>query len=143
MHDNSIRISTSEGEFKSRYLIDASGQSSLMARRAGTKSFLRGLGKCASFIHYESVSSPKALEQFVQGDILATLTDNQCWAWAIPLPGQRLSLGIVTKDGEVAQDPEAELSNFIHDTPMITEILEGSSSSLSDLNQRHFQRWQS
>ncbi len=125
--NESIQISTSEGEFKSRYLIDASGQSSLMARRAGTKSFLRGLGKCASFTHYESVSSQKALEQFEQGDILVTLTDNQCWAWAIPLPGQHLSLGVVTKDGEVAQDPETELSNFIQHTPMITEILEGSS----------------
>ena len=125
--NESIQISTSAGEFKSRYLIDASGQSSLMARKAGTKSSLRGLGKCASFTHYERVSSPKALEQFGQGDILVTLTNNQCWAWAIPLPDQRLSLGVVTKDGEVAQDPETELSNFIQQTSIINEILEGSS----------------
>jgi len=33
----------------------------------------------------------------------------------------------VTKDVEVAQDPETEFSNLIKHTPMITETLEGSS----------------
>jgi flavin-dependent dehydrogenase len=42
--NESILISTSEGEFKSRYLIDANSQSSLMARRAGIKSFFAGFG---------------------------------------------------------------------------------------------------
>ncbi len=38
----------------------------------------------------------------------------------------------MTKDVEVAQDPETELSNLIKHTPMITETLEGSSRCAPD-----------
>jgi len=57
------------------------------------------------------------------------LTPNQGWGWAIPLTGDRLSVGIVTKDGQPVPDAEAALEGYFTAAPLLQSLLLGAEQS--------------
>lgn len=124
--DTHVRVDCGEETFQTRYLIDATGQDALSARRQQRRRLLRGFGKCATFTHFADVRSPAALEAFHRGDIIILVLQTSCWGWAIPLPGHRLSLGVVTRDGTPVPDKERALPDFVSRFPRLQSILEGS-----------------
>lgn len=125
-----VRVFGNWGQTDCRYLVDASGQQSLMSRMQGTKSRIRGLGKCGTFTHFQNVSSLAARDIFRDGDILLLMTKCQGWGWAIPLPGDRLSLGVVIKDdGQPVLPPDRLLGDYIEASPILKSILDGANQS--------------
>jgi len=79
--------------FHSRYLIDASGQSRLLARRNEAVVPYTQFGACAVYTHFDNAHTEQLGPDF---DIRIMLRPDG-WGWIIPLPGKRLSVGIVAK----------------------------------------------
>ena len=109
-----------------RYLIDASGQQALLAKKRRRRTWIRGLGKYASFTHFSNVKSPTAARVFKDGDILLLILPQKQWAWAIPLPGQRLSIGVVAHDGGPVISGEESFHSLLQPSPLLRELLAGA-----------------
>jgi flavin-dependent dehydrogenase len=92
-NEHSAWVKTRTGNFTGRYLIDSSGQSRLLARRNDAVSPYSRFGACAVYTHYENAHTEMLGPDF---DIRIMLRPG-CWGWIIPLPNQRLSVGIVAK----------------------------------------------
>ncbi|MEN9580229.1 MAG: hypothetical protein RJA70_3238 [Pseudomonadota bacterium] len=92
-------------ELRCKLLIDASGQSSFLARRFGERVHDEQLKNAAVFTHYESAAPGPG---DVPGDIQVILSGGGWW-WHIPLPGCS-SLGYVNRAavlGGLGRAPEA------------------------------------
>ena len=124
--EDRVRITTAEGNFSCRYLVDATGQNRLMTRQHGSRKFVRGMGSCATFTQYSGVTSPRARETFKTGDILLMLTAETSWSWLIPLPGNRLSVGQVLRDGMPIEKPDIAYARLLAGSPVLREILAGA-----------------
>jgi flavin-dependent dehydrogenase len=79
-----------------RYLIDASGQSRLLARQLGAVKPYRSFGSAAIFTHYQGLGDA-ALQEMGPGNEIRIVLRPEGWGWLIPLPNRRLSVGIVSK----------------------------------------------
>lgn len=86
-------VKTRDGHFTGRYLIDASGQSRLLARRRDAVAPYTEFGHCAVYTHFEDARTDVMGPDY---DIRIMLQP-EGWGWIIPLPDNRLSVGIVAK----------------------------------------------
>lgn len=121
-----VTLRCGDKQFRGRYLIDASGQNAVLARTTLGRHWVRGMGRYATFTHYHQVNSDLARETFAQGDI-QVLMNPTGWAWLIPLPGNKLSVGVVHKDGQVVGKPETDFKEFLLSSPFTGRILRGAS----------------
>jgi flavin-dependent dehydrogenase len=86
-----LRDDGAETTVAARWVIDASGQGSFLARRLELRATAPDLRKVAHFAHFErSRRHPGRRE----GDITIVL-GRGCWFWHIPLSGDRVSVGCV------------------------------------------------
>jgi flavin-dependent dehydrogenase len=92
-----VRVDTREGRFTGRFLVDASGQSRLLARRHGTATPYECFGNSAVFTHFTGLRDAAVAELAPANDIRIVLRP-EGWGWVIPLSGRRLSVGLVSKD---------------------------------------------
>ncbi len=88
-----VRVRTSSGEFRSRVLIDASGQSSIVGRHLGTRRTLPDLCRVAYFQHFEDVDRR---EGAIGGHPIIVMCE-EGWFWMIPLDATRTSIGLVMR----------------------------------------------
>lgn len=123
---DSVAVSTADAQVKARYFVDATGQGALLSRIRGARRWVRGIGRCGTFTHFANVRSQAAREAFSDGDILLILCPNDAWAWAIPLPGGKASIGVVHKDGSQVQSPGIAFDHFLEGCPWLRSILEGA-----------------
>jgi flavin-dependent dehydrogenase len=102
-------------------LLDASGQSSLLAGRLGLREMDRDLKNFAVFSHYEGATRYSGAEE---GDISIVLVPEGWW-WVIPLKGDRTSVGLVLPSRTLrGQKPnEAYFDEQIAQTPFLRERL--------------------
>lgn len=76
-----------------RVIVDATGQSALIARRLELKSDEPELKKASIFTHFEGGVRDGGIDE---GATLILHTSNQdSWFWYIPLPDDRVSVGVV------------------------------------------------
>ncbi len=85
------RSQGTETTYQARLLIDASGQSSLLAGRLGLREMDQELKNFAVFSHFEGASRHTGE---AEGDISVVLVPDGWW-WVIPLRGNRTSVGLV------------------------------------------------
>ncbi len=94
----------SETTFEAQVLIDASGQSSLLAGRLGLREMDRDLKNFAVFSHYEGATRYSGE---AEGDISVVLVPGGWW-WVIPLRNNRTSVGLVGPSSRLrGQKPDA------------------------------------
>jgi flavin-dependent dehydrogenase len=87
-----VLIKSRDGRsFRCRYLVDASGPSSLLARSLTLREPLPGLNKVALFSHFEGVPRRTGKSE---GDIVILWSENG-WFWIIPFTGGITSVGAV------------------------------------------------
>lgn len=104
LEDGDIRLSIRSGsetqQVRGRYLIDATGQSTVLGRHLKTRKNFDdpSLQKVAYFGHFENVDRNNAL---AEGDISMVLAD-EAWFWMIPIDSTRVSIGMVL-DAAVAR----------------------------------------
>ncbi len=97
-----VAVTTTAGEARGRYLIDATGQDALLARRARSVEPLKDFGIGAVFCHFDGLAPEIAAELASTGNIHVLLVD-EGWAWLIPLHGGRLSCGVVSRKTGVTE----------------------------------------
>jgi len=113
------------GSVRARYAIDATGQDALFGRRQRTVETLDRFGRCASFTTFGSVRSATARRLVGNGDIGILLVDGG-WMWLIPLPGDRVSCGIVERTPRAGTSAEGVLDGAISGSPLLTEVFDGA-----------------
>ncbi|HEY5376164.1 MAG TPA: NAD(P)/FAD-dependent oxidoreductase [Polyangiaceae bacterium] len=111
----------SETAFHAQLLIDATGQSSLLAGRLGLREMDKELKNFAVFSHFEGASRYQGNEE---GDISVVLVPEGWW-WVIPLRNNRTSVGLVGPSRNLrGQKPdEAYFEAQIAQTPFLRERL--------------------
>jgi len=91
LDDGDVRIEARSGEVRARWLIDASGQATVVGRHLNTRQVLPHLKKIAYFGHFRNVKR-------LPGDKAGYPTIVMCdegWFWIIPLDPVRTSIGLV------------------------------------------------
>ena len=116
----------SEGEsIRARYLVDASGHRALLARQLRALVPLRDFGRAAVFGHHDNLGDDALAFIGSQGNV-EVLRVEEGWAWAIPLQGRRLSVGVVTTQGPI--EPSL-LARTIERSPLLRRLTAGTSST--------------
>lgn len=77
----------------SRVVVDATGQSSLIARRLGMKTIEPQLKKASIYTHFENGVRDKGRDE--GATLILHTSDKDSWFWYIPLPDNRVSVGVV------------------------------------------------
>ena len=118
-----VTVRTDSGDaITARYLVDATGQDAFLGRRARTIRPIYGFGIGAAYAHYGELRSDVREELEARGNIkILILPDG--WAWLIPLPGGRLSVGRVSRQQGVSD----QLVDDLHATsPVLRRLTEGA-----------------
>ncbi|HEY3668631.1 MAG TPA: NAD(P)/FAD-dependent oxidoreductase [Polyangiaceae bacterium] len=111
----------SETPFHAQMLIDATGQSSMLAGRLGLREMDQELKNFAVFSHFEGATRYSGEHE---GDISVVLVPEGWW-WVIPLRNDRTSVGLVGPSRNLrGQKPdEAYFKAQIAQTPFLRERL--------------------
>ena len=100
LSDGDVRVLCDTGEIRARWLIDASGQGTLVGRHLGSRKTADEphLRKAAYFNHFTNVHRAPGRRG---GHPLIVMVD-EGWFWMIPLDEQRTSVGLVM-DAEISR----------------------------------------
>lgn len=125
-----VSLVSDKSEYRSRYLIDATGRGALMGRKAKAISRIQNLGKFAVYTHFEKIQpSAEADELFRSGNIYVPVVDIG-WIWIIPLAGRRLSVGLVVQKQHPKDcDIEELLRRYLAASPLLSRLLAGAEQS--------------
>ncbi len=141
-----VRVATEGHHFQARYLIDATGRSALMGRRARNLQRIETLGRFALYSHFGSLKGPLADELYSSGNIWILMVDIG-WLWVIPLPRRQASIGLVVRHKKPpGVDQETLFRRYLAASPRITGLLRGtkqlwpvrSEANFSYLNRRRY-----
>lgn len=124
--DDQVRVRTASGAYRGRYIVDATGQGRLMARRAKAIKPFKEFGIAAAFQHFDDVDNDA---MGGEGDIRIMMRP-EGWGWVIPLPNRRLSIGVVTqKKGATAEMVE----DYTAMSPLIRRWTAGAAATSPQL----------
>lgn len=91
-----VRVALESGTEQGRYFIDATGQDRLIAKKLRSGRAYEHFGKAAAFTHFSDLG-PAARAEFEPDNDIRIVVIPDGWLWAIPLPGARLSVGLVSR----------------------------------------------
>jgi flavin-dependent dehydrogenase len=122
-----VDIATDKGQYRCRYLVDATGRNALMGRKQRSISRIENLGRFAVYSHFEKVpAGEEADELFRTGNIYVPVVDIG-WIWIIPLSGRRLSVGLVVqKERPKDCDVEELYRRYVAQSPILGRLLNGA-----------------
>jgi flavin-dependent dehydrogenase len=123
--EHGIELSVPFGACRARFLVDASGQQALVGRRQRSIRQLERFGRCASFSTYGSVRSEFARSIVGGGDIGVLLSEHG-WLWLIPLPGERVSVGLVERTPRAGTTAVETLTSCIESSAFLSRVFAGA-----------------
>jgi flavin-dependent dehydrogenase len=90
-----VRADFGEGdrEVPAKVVVDASGQSSLIAKKLGLRQPDPELRKASFFTHFEGAYRDPGIDE--GATLVLHTNDASAWFWYIPLPDNRVSVGVV------------------------------------------------
>jgi flavin-dependent dehydrogenase len=91
LDEGGVEVATDEGDISARFLVDASGQATLLGKHLGTRRVLPHLKKIAYFGHFDDVWRRPGDE----GGYIVIVACEEGWFWMIPLDETRTSIGLV------------------------------------------------
>lgn len=92
LSDGAVAVSLDGGgEAHGRWLVDATGQATLVGRHLGLRRVIPHLRKAAYFAHFEGVRRREGVE----GGFPVIVVCEEGWFWLIPLDESRTSVGLV------------------------------------------------
>ncbi len=95
LNDGDVAIELSDDRtVEGRWLIDASGQSTIVGKHLGIRRVLPHLKKVAYFGHFKNVERAPGVE----GGYIRIVMCEEGWFWLIPLDEERTSIGLVLDD---------------------------------------------
>lgn len=108
---------------RARFLVDATGQQSLIARRRGLRRLDDALKNVAVFAHFEDAGRPSGEGR---GDITVVL-DPEGWWWIIPLRDNVTSLGFVAPKPAFGRRPDLTwVKRRLEGMPVLAERFRGA-----------------
>jgi flavin-dependent dehydrogenase len=109
--DHAVRVRATDGAHQARYFVDATGRQAFIARRQRAVEPITGFGRAAAFAHFTQVR-PEVVESVAaEGNNVQVLIRPGGWTWVIPLPGRRLSIGVVSAEqGLTAEHLDEEVA---------------------------------
>jgi flavin-dependent dehydrogenase len=118
-----------EREIRCRVVVDASGQSAVIAKKLGLRQQDPELRKVSYFTHYQGALRDPGLDE---GATLVLHTeDAKAWFWYIPLPDDRVSVGVVGSLDHLvagrAGDPQQIFDEEVERCPALKPRLENAS----------------
>jgi flavin-dependent dehydrogenase len=122
VEEDAVRVETKAGTFRTRFMIDATGQDAFLGRANRTVQPLKGFGCVAVFRHYDGIATEIFDELTVTGNIKVLMVPDG-WMWLIPLAGRRLSVGIVSRNA--VSSPET-LDRAIVASPITRRLIAGA-----------------
>lgn len=125
LEDGRVELTTDEGDVAARFLVDASGQSTLLGKHLGLRRVLPHLKKIAYFGHFENVWRRPGDE----GGYIVIVVCEEGWFWIIPLDETRTSIGMVMHDHvarRVGLPPDQMLAWGISRCPAVRERTAGA-----------------
>ena len=118
-----------EGAIKARYLIDATGQDRFLAKKRGTGESFDRFGKAAAFTRFENISAA-AREEFAPNNDVRIVIIPDGWLWAIPLTGNRMSVGMVSRLPGLRKE---HLHKYLDESPLFKRLTEGATPTETNL----------
>jgi flavin-dependent dehydrogenase len=116
------QVHTDHGIESARFIIDATGQDRLLARQQRSVEPYRHFGKAASFMHFEDVHAD-TLAEFAPDNEIRIMMLKEGWAWVIPLPGARLSVGLVSRIAGMGED---DVVHYVDSSPRLSRWTRGA-----------------
>jgi flavin-dependent dehydrogenase len=98
LEEGHVEVATDDGEIAARFLVDASGQSTLLGKHFGTRRGMENHRKIAYVGHFENVWRMPGAE----GGYIVIVVCEEGWFWLIPLDETRTSIGLVM-DSDLAR----------------------------------------
>lgn len=118
--DQGVIVHTDRGEIRAKWMIDATGQASVLGREFGTRRYHSFLRNVAYFEHFEGVVRPSGE---AAGCFALTVMD-EGWFWLIPLDDHKTSIGFVAREDlhrNLDVPPPQRLRWAIERTPIMAE----------------------
>src|SRR4029077_2631748 len=103
-----VRSNGSSHSIRARYLIDASGRTSVLGRQLKIKRTYDHLQKLSIFAHYDGVWRAEGID----GTLTLLVRAIDRWFWIIPLTTERTSIGIVL-DSEIFRKSKLSAEDFL------------------------------
>ena len=129
--DGDVRVEVEQGgvrgEVRGRWLLDASGQATVVARHLGTRRVIPQMKKVAYYGQFESVER----EPLPAGGYPMIAICREGWFWLIPLDEKRTSIGFVTEADMVKRmdvPPDRLLAWAIERCPYVAEVTKSATS---------------
>ena len=101
-------VPATEGEIQARYVVDASGRTSVLGRQFKIKKTYGHLQKLSIFAHYKGLWRPEGID----GTLTVLIRAVDCWFWLIPLSDERTSVGVVL-DSEIFRKSKLSADDFL------------------------------
>lgn len=121
--EREVRVHSSAGTERARFVVDATGQDRFLGRQQRTIEPFQHFGKAASFTHFEGICDD-TMAEFAPSNDIRIMVLEEGWAWVIPLPGARLSVGVVSrKRGELSRD---EVFRYVAASPLLSRWTRGA-----------------
>jgi flavin-dependent dehydrogenase len=130
-----VRVHATPGvtrEVSSKVVVDATGQSALLARKLGIREVSSSLRHCAFFSHFEGMAPSSGRDQ--GATVIYHTQDKKSWFWLIPLPNRRSSAGVV---GDVSylvegrrSSPQAIFEEELDLCPALKPLLQKAKQSI-------------
>ncbi len=89
-----VEVQTDARRLAARFFVDATGQDHLLAKAHAVLAPISHLGRAAVFTHFADLSDDALATIGPGGHVRIVLRDDG-WGWVIPLPGRRVSIGVV------------------------------------------------
>src|SRR5207253_2544877 len=103
-----IKSNGSSHSIRARYIIDASGRTSVLGRQFRIKKTYDHLQKLSIFAHYDGVWRAEGID----GTLTVLLRAIDRWFWLIPLTAERTSIGVVL-DSETFRKSKLSAEDFL------------------------------
>ena len=92
LEDGDVKVVTDDGEeISARWLVDASGQATVLGKHLGTRRVLPNHRKTAFFGHFDDCIRREGLD----GGFPTMVMFDEGWFWVIPISERRTSIGLV------------------------------------------------
>jgi flavin-dependent dehydrogenase len=127
--DRAVGVRLDSGDtLSSRVVVDATGRSAFLGRKLGLMRRDPELRKASLFTHYEGALRDPGIDE---GATLVLHTDDASgWFWYIPLPEDRVSVGVVGSVEQLvtsrAGDPQTVFDEEVARCPEVMRRIEGS-----------------
>lgn len=123
--EDGVTVVSDQGQHRARYVVDATGQDRFLGKKHRSIEPYQHFGKAASFTHFDNMSD-EAIADFAPHYDIRVMMVEDGWAWVIPLPGKRLSVGIVSRlQGALQKD---SVLDYVKNSPLLQRWTAGTTA---------------